>query len=51
MADTACVAEFEVSRSYPIHLMEEHIFKVLIAANDQVVGYWRGGQPDVISYS
>ena len=37
-AATMSAEEFEVSRSYPIHSVEEHIFRIPIAANDQVAG-------------
>ena len=39
-AATMRAAESGVSRGYPIHSMGEHIFKMLIAANDPVAGYW-----------
>ena len=43
-ACTMGAAEFEVSRSRPCRSTEEHIFKMRVAANGRVVGYWRGGQ-------
>ena len=36
-------AEFEVSRSYPLSAMEEHISKMLLAANEQHYGILAGG--------
>ena len=40
VAATARAAEFDAFRSYAVSLMEERIFKVLIAANTRITGYW-----------
>ena len=49
VAATVCATEFEVSRSYSLSLMEGHILKMFIAANEQITGYWQGGQLGIIS--
>ena len=43
-------AEFEGPRSFLSHSTEDHIFKMLIAANGQVAEYWRGGLIGAISF-
>ena len=50
VAATMRAAEFEVPRSCPIRPTEEHAFKMIIAANDQVSGCWRGGQRGAVSF-
>ena len=48
-AGSARSAEFEVPSSRPTHLSLGPLLKMLISANDQVVGNWRGGRLGVIS--
>ena len=39
VAASGGAAEFEAPRSYSLGLMEDHIFKILIAATERVTGY------------
>ena len=49
-AATICVAEFELPRSFAEETAYELILKMAEAANEQILGFWRGGQLGPISF-
>ena len=49
-APAVCAAKFPVLRSSDQSLMEEYLYEVLIAADIQLAGWWRGRQLGLISF-
>ena len=51
MIATAIVgAELQVSRNYSFTTLQPHIFKLMVAANKKLVGYWQGRLRGLVSF-